>query len=134
MSRGLRNILLMQVLLVVLAAVIVLFWRGHWSAVMAAGYGGAIALGNTLLSARRVRRANAKAAKSAVLGTVTLYAGMVERFIFTLVAFGLGMGKLGLYPPALLLAFAFAQLGYLAAGFRGAGPGGGKNYPRGNRN
>lgn len=119
MGRGLRNILLLQVLLVLLAALAMLLWRGQWSVATAAGYGGAIALTNTLLSARRVRRASARAAGNAAWGTLTLYVGMVERFAFTLVAFGLGMGVLRLYPPALLLGFAAAQLGYLAAGFKG---------------
>jgi len=92
---------------------------GRQPAVPAALFGGGIALVNTLLLGLRVQRAGKAAEASAARGTLTLYFGAVERFVFTLAGFGLGMGVLHLPPLPLLLAFAAAQAGYLIAA-RGA--------------
>lgn len=87
---------------------------------LAAGYGGGIALVNSMLLAWRAGRAAEQAtAESAQWGTLGLLLGVVERFVFTLVAFGVGIGVLRLDPVALMLGFAFAQLGYLGAGWVG---------------
>lgn len=116
MMRGeLRKLLLVQVVLVLLAALGAQAYCGAFTAAEAALYGGAIALINTLLQARRAMRAATLAGQDARLGAIGLYAGVVERFVFTLAAFAVGMGVLRLNPPALLIGFAVAQLGFVLA-------------------
>ncbi len=84
-------------------------------AARAAVYGGGIAVVNSVLMRRRVQRAGAAAEQTPARSSLTLYLGAVERFVFTLVAFALGMGWLGLAPAPLLVTFALAQLGYVVA-------------------
>ncbi|MDW5375906.1 ATP synthase subunit I [Halomonas sp. HP20-15] len=114
MRRDIRRLFLWQVGLVGIAMIAVYLWRGQPESVLAATFGGAIALINTLLSWWRAKRASAMAPSDMKRSTVTLYAGVVERFVFTLVAFGFGMGTLQLDPPAMLVAFVIAQLSYIA--------------------
>lgn len=121
MHRGLRRLLLMQIVLAASAALGMYAFRGTPAAAEAALFGGAIALINTLLLARRTRRAAATAASNARWSTFVLFAGVLERFVFTLVAFGVGMGVLRLDPPALIVGFAVVQLGFVLAGLGGAG-------------
>lgn len=115
-----RKILTIQVFLVLFVAAL-----GAWfvdsDTGQAALYGGGIALVNTLLLGFRVQRASANAQHSANQGTFTLYIGAVERFVFTLLAFVLGMGWLKLQAVPLLAAFAIAQLGYWIAAPREQG-------------
>lgn len=102
----LRRLLFVQLLLVLPVALGYLVIKGGDSA-LAAGYGGIIALVNTLVMAWRVGRiGNAHA-------FVELYLGAGLRFALTLLLIGLGMGLLKLDPLALILGFAAAQLGYL---------------------
>lgn len=113
---GVRNLLTLQILVIAVVAIVVIFTRPHalWPG-LAAAYGGAMALVNTLLLVRRTRRASAMdgAPQGQALG---LMAGMAERMVFTLVAFGMGMGWLKLDPLSLLAAFGCAQLAYAAGG------------------
>lgn len=116
MRRGVRNVLFAQGILTLIAAFLMIAIRSDVQSGLAAGYGGAMALTNTLLLARRTRRVGKHPDSPRQLQTLGLMAGVVERFLFTLVAFGLGMGIFQLDPLALLAGFACAQLGYLAAG------------------
>ncbi len=102
----LRRLLLIQLLLVLLVALGYFVIKNGDSA-LAAGYGGGIALANTIVMAWRVGRANHKHALA------ELYIGAGLRFALTLFLMGLGMGLLKLDPLALILGFAAAQLGYL---------------------
>ena len=113
---GVRNLLTLQVLVIAVVAIAVIFVRpdAHWPC-LAALYGGAMALINTLLLARRTRRATAMGGTPQGQ-TLGLMAGMAERMVFTLVAFGFGMGWLKLDPLSLLAAFGCAQLAYAAGG------------------
>lgn len=113
---GVRNLLMLQILLVAIVAIVVVFVRPQpLMPGIAAFYGGAMAIINTLLLARRTRRASAMGG-SPEGQTMGLMAGMVERMVFTLVAFGIGMGWLRLDPISLLAAFGCAQLAYAAGG------------------
>ncbi|HWU69305.1 MAG TPA: ATP synthase subunit I [Stenotrophobium sp.] len=115
MRRRVYKLLVAQVLLAVAAAVAMYGWRGQPEAAGAAVYGGAIALVNTLLLAWRTARAGAAAEADARWSSIGLLAGLLERFVFTLAAFGVGMGVLRLFPPALLVGFAAAQMAYVFA-------------------
>ena len=106
-----RKILTIQSLLTLLVAGAG-YLQGGMPQAGAALYGGAIALGNSALLAWRVWRASLAATDSTERGTLHLYLGAVERFVFTLLAFGLGMGTLKLAPLPMLIAFAVAQSGY----------------------
>lgn len=100
-------------MLTIAVALAFFVWQGRLQAV-AALYGGAIVLLNSLLLARRVRGAGELDGRGAALA---LYAGAVQRFVVTLAAFGIGMGLLRLPPLPQILAFAVAQLGFaIAAG------------------
>ena len=79
----------------------------------AALYGGAIVLFNVWMTNRRMRSA-AEIAKIAPGKEVRVfYLAAVQRFVFTLAFFILGMGWLQLPPVPMLVAFAAAHLGYL---------------------
>ena len=111
-----RNLLILQIVVVVIAAAVLFFVRANASYPgLAALYGGAMALANTLLLAFRTRRASVE--KSSPRGQAAgLMVGMIERLVVTLVGFALGMGWLGLDPISLLIGFAVAQLAYTAGG------------------
>jgi ATP synthase protein I len=108
-----RNIVIAQLILVPLVAALSL-WVDVQAA-LAALYGGGIALGNTLLSARRVARAARVLDRDPGADVRSLYFGAVERFVFVLLTMALGMGWLRLSPPMLLLGFALAHLAYPVA-------------------
>jgi len=120
MRGGLRKLLLVQIILAVSAALGMYAFRGI-PAAAAALFGGAIALIDTLLLARRTLRVAATANQDARWSTFSLFAGVLERFIFTLFAFAVGMGVLRLDPPALIVGFAVAQLGFVLARPGGSG-------------
>jgi len=86
-------------------------WWGQESA-LAAAYGGGIVLLNSLLLARRVRRAGELEGSSVV---ASMYTGAVQRFIIAAAAFGLGMGVLRLQPVPMIVAFAAAQFALVFA-------------------
>lgn len=108
---GMRKILTIQSLVTLLVAG-GSFLQGGMPLAQAALFGGGIALGNSALLAWRVWRASLAATTSTERGTLHLYLGAVERFVFTLAAFGFGMGWLKLAPLPMLIAFAVAQAGY----------------------
>jgi ATP synthase protein I len=109
-----RKLLSIQVLMTVAVAVPSV-WLGGRGMALAAVFGGAIAVMNTLMLGWRVRRAAQATSQDRSRGTLALYMGAVERFVFTLAAFAFGMGFLHLRPEPLLGAFAAAQLGYWVA-------------------
>src|SRR5699024_6703327 len=80
-----------QVLLATVAALIVFGWQREMELALAALYGGGIAIVNTLLLARRTSRAAVLAEGNLKWSALTLYAGMLERLIFTGVAFAVGL-------------------------------------------
>lgn len=112
MRRDVLKLLMAQAGLAVVTALGMYFYR---HAAVATLYGGAIALINTLLLSWRTARAAAMVDKDARWSSFTLLAGVLERFLFTLVAFGLGIGVLRMDPPALIVGFAVAQMGYVVA-------------------
>lgn len=114
MSSALRNVVIAQVFLIAAVAIAAFIWRGQEWAVSAL-FGGAIVLVNSFLLALRVKRADRLEGGSVAL---TMYAGAAQRFVVTLVGFGIGMGLLKLAPLPMLIAFAAAQLGYMIAAKR----------------
>ncbi len=110
-----RRLIVTQVC-IVLASAVAVFWLGSWPYVVSAGLGGGIALANVFLMARRLRAA-ADAAGKGGSGAIQLHAGAVERFIFTLGFFALGLGYWALPAAPMLAVFALAQGAYFIANF-----------------
>ncbi|PID45650.1 MAG: hypothetical protein CSB47_07615 [Proteobacteria bacterium] len=110
-----QRLLIVQIGLVLCAAIASSYYAGS-DAVLAALYGGVVAMANTVLLSRRLESAGSMAADNPNAGTLTLYVGVVQRFVLTLVMFGIGIGLLKLNPIAMLGAFAAAQLGFVICG------------------
>ncbi|MEN8218735.1 MAG: ATP synthase subunit I [Pseudomonadota bacterium] len=79
-------------------------------AAQAALYGGCIVMFNVWLTNRRMQTAAETAPGNEI---IIFYLAAVQRFIFTLGFFILGMGWLELPPVPMVIAFAGAHLGYL---------------------
>ena len=88
--------------------------------ILPAAYGAAVAIANTILLSRRLDSAGEMAKENPEGGVLTLYLGVVQRFVFVLVMFGVGMGVLKLLPPPMLGTFAVAQLAFMLFGSKQA--------------
>jgi ATP synthase protein I len=109
---GLRKTLMVQLLLVTAAGIGAYLVYGS-AAAAGTLYGGAVAVIVAVLLAWRVQRAGEIGGSDVQRGTVQLYLGAVERFVFVLLAIGLGIAVLKLAPLPMIAGFAVAQLGYL---------------------
>lgn len=78
----------------------------------AACYGGCIAMFNVWLTQRRLLTAAQIAQVSPGKEIAVLYIAAVQRFVFTIVFFILGMWWLQFPPLPILVTFAAAQIGY----------------------
>ncbi|MGF1642854.1 MAG: ATP synthase subunit I [Thiotrichales bacterium] len=84
--------------------------------VIAALFGGAVALINTIWLNRRIVAAGELAKDDPKQGVYAIYFGAVQRFVFALVMLGIGLGALHLDAIPLLASFAVAQFAYLISG------------------
>ena len=111
-----QRLLIIQAALVLFAAIgSFYYFGGH--AVPATLFGGAIAMANAVLLSRRLEAASDLAQDNPNAGALTLYLGVIQRFVFTLIMFAVGIKVLGLLPPvALIIGFAVAQLGFMICG------------------
>lgn len=123
-----RSLLIIQASLVLIGVAISFYYLAN-DGLLSAAYGGAIALANTVLLSRRLDSAGEMAADNPESGVLTLYLGVVQRFIFVLVMFAVGMGLLKLSPPPMLGTFALAQLAYMLFGSKHAKPMQAKKMP-----
>lgn len=101
-----------QVLVTALVAAAFLAWRGLRFEMLAAVYGGGIAILATAWYWRGLvsgAHAEVGAMRRALLG------GAIQRFVFVAAAFAAGMGLFALPPVPLLAAYGGSQLGYLLA-------------------
>jgi F0F1-type ATP synthase assembly protein I len=108
-DNGLYRCYLVQILLILVAAVTILLWQGA-SVMLAVLYGGGITLLNTWLLARRVARAVTSehlVAHSQV--------GVIERLCVAVVMIILGFVVLGLSPVGLIVGLAVPYCGFLFA-------------------
>lgn len=109
-----RNVLVVQAILILISVAALHLHYGE-SALLPAFYGGAVALTNTMMLSRRVAQAGEVAKDSPQQGVYVIALGAVQRFVFVLVALGLGLQFMRLDPIPLLVTFALAQLTYLLA-------------------
>lgn len=110
-----RSLLIIQASLVLLGVAVSYFYLAN-DGILPALFGGAIAIANTILLSRRLQSAGGMAQDNPNGGVLSLYLGVVQRFVFVLVMFGIGMGVLKLFPPPMLGTFAVAQLAYMVFG------------------
>lgn len=80
------------------------------SALLAALYGGFVALSYSIMLGGNVQRAREHAAKDANRDVAILMFGAVQRFLFVPVAIGLGIGLVGLTPIPMIVTFAASFL------------------------
>ena len=111
-----NNRLLVIQAVLVLVAVAVSFYIREIPGLVAAIYGGAVALLNTFMLSRRVAQAGQIAETDPKRGTYSLYFSAVQRFVFVLIALGIGLGAIKLQAEPLLATFGVAQLAYLLGG------------------
>lgn len=117
LESGVRKLLLIQASLVVIGVAVAYYYKGQIG-IMPALFGGAIAIANTLLLSRRIDNAGKTAEESPEATVLNLYLGVIQRFVFVMVMFGVGMGAMKLDPIPLLGTFAVAQLAYMIFGTR----------------
>ncbi len=112
---GAAKILAVQSLLTAGLAWAFYYYQGLLAA-QAALYGGCIVIFNVWIMNRRMQAA-AKIAQIAPGQEVKVfYIAAVQKFVFTLGFFILGMGLVGLPPIPMLVAFAIVQIGYFFNG------------------
>ncbi len=114
-----RSLLIIQAILV-LVGVAVSFYFLRNEGLLPAAFGGAVAVANTILLSRRLESAGEMAKENPDGGVLSLYLGVIQRFVFVLVMFGVGMGVLKLQPPPMLGTFALAQLAFMLFGSKKA--------------
>ncbi len=110
-----RSLIIIQAVLVMLGMIGFYFYLGE-TALIAALYGGVVAIIHTILLSRRLVSAGDMADDNPDGGVLNLYLGVIQRFVFTLVMFGIGMGVLKLNPPSMIGTFALAQIAYMLYG------------------
>ena len=110
-----RSLLIIQASLVIIGIAVSYYYLAD-DGILPAAYGGAIAIANTILLSRRLDSAGEMAKENPEGGVLTLYLGVIQRFVFVLVMFGIGMGVLKLLPPPMLGTFAVAQLAFMLFG------------------
>lgn len=114
-----RSLLIIQAILVLAGIAVSFYYLGN-EGLLPAAFGGAVAIANTILLSRRLESAGEMAKDNPDGGVLSLYLGVVQRFVFVLVMFGVGMGVLKLQPPPMLGTFAIAQLAFMLFGSRKA--------------
>ena len=107
-----RVVMLYQAAITVVVALVFLALQGGLQA-LSALYGGLITLIMTLLLRRRVTRLAEIAPQGNATGVAAV--GVMLRFLWVLVLFGLGFAVFKLDPLASIVGFGLAQLGYLVA-------------------
>lgn len=112
-----RTLLIIQLVIVLLGVVVSVQYFGQ-DAMLPALYGGAVALANTMLLSERIKKFDELAKTSPQAGVMTLMLGVLQRFIFVLVALGVGLGALKLMPLPLLGTFMAAQLAFVITSAR----------------
>jgi ATP synthase protein I len=106
-----RSFLWTQVIFIMLGALFAYVYLG-WFDVMSLLYGGGVALGSSVILLYRSGRIIDAVAKGSVHATTLLYVGLVQRYLFVLLALGGGLLYLKLNAKPMLGMFAITQLVY----------------------
>lgn len=111
-----RRLVLIQVLLLLVAAVISFLLKGYelnFSGALI--YGGTVSIVSTLINAWRIRIATELAADNAAFSMVELYKSFLLRMVVVMALLVVGFTVLKLQPDALIIGFVVAHIGYLFA-------------------
>lgn len=114
-----RKLLINQASLVFLGIAISAWYFGS-SAILPALFGGAVAMANSYMLSRRLESASGMAETSPDMGVLTLYMGVVQRFLFVAAMFVVAIGFLGFKPIVVIGVFALAQIAYMVSGVQEA--------------
>jgi len=117
LGKYLQRLLIIQATLVLVAILATIYFLGVDHAA-AALFGGCLAMANSVLLYRKLDSASSMAKDNPNAGMMTLYAGIIQRFIFVLGMFAVGMGLLKLNPIAVVGTFGLAQIAYMIFGAR----------------
>jgi ATP synthase protein I len=117
MQRGIRNILIAQVVLVLTGFTVGIVQYGKPVAV-ALMFGGLMTVINTLLLARCMTRAEKIASKDPGKNLKLIYLCAAQRLLMTVVLFGVGIGLLKMKPLPLLLGFMLGQVAHFLNGVK----------------
>ncbi|MEE9448188.1 MAG: ATP synthase subunit I [Arenicellales bacterium] len=85
---------------------------------LAAAFGASLAMMNTFLSKRSIRRASELAYTKPDASMLPVYSGFVQRLVLFACGFFIGVSILALLPLPLLLGFILSQFGYLACSMK----------------
>jgi F0F1-type ATP synthase assembly protein I len=107
-----RTVMVYEVAIAAGAALLFLVLQGRLQA-LSALYGGLITLIMTLLLRHRVTKLTEAATQGAAIGAAAV--GVMLRFLWVLLLFGLGFAVFKLDPLASIVGFGLAQLGYVIA-------------------
>jgi len=113
-DQGVHRVLVLQILVTVIVAAGFGMQRGL-PAIVAGAYGGAITLVSTWWMARSVRRASTLAARNLAQGSLALFGGLAQKYLFAMVALAVGFA-LKLDALALLAGFGLTHLAFLFSG------------------
>jgi len=84
----------------------------------ASGYGSLLGMGNTLLSARSVRRSGRAVIESPRLAMMPVYIGLLNKLILVGGGIALGLVVLGLKPPFVVAGYVVVQIAFFWANAR----------------
>ena len=110
-SHTLRKILLVQTSLVIVAAVILTFVKGH-EFFIATLYGGAVVIVSTIYFGWRLKIATEAVDNTPSVNSAELFKGIILRFLMVIALLALGLGWLKLEPAGILSGFIVAQLAF----------------------
>lgn len=116
------RLLLTQAIVILIGVAGAVYLLGQ-DALLAAFYGGAVALGNSLMMVGRMKKVDEIAKTDPQRSVYSLYFGIIQRFVFVLAALGLGLGYMKLDPQAVLGVFIFAQLAHFLVNMQNAARG-----------
>ena len=117
MQRGIRNILIAQVVLVLIGFTIGFVQYGKPVAI-ALLFGGLMTIINTLLLVRCMSRAEKLAGKDPGKNLKLIYLCAGQRLVMTAVLFGVGIGLLKMKPLPLLIGFMLGQAAHFLNGVK----------------
>jgi ATP synthase protein I len=115
LETGATKVVVIQSLLIAGIGGAFYFYQGQLAA-QSAFYGGCMVVFNVWLTHHRLQTAAEIAIVAPGKEVNMLYFAAIQRFVFTITFFAIGMGLLKLLPIPLLITFAVAHLGYLFSG------------------
>ena len=106
-----QSVLWVQTLLILAGAGFSYYYLSSLDALSAA-YGGGVALFSSLILIRRTNKAMKSVSEGSGQVMALLYIGVVQRYVFVLLALGIGLALLKFNAKPMLAVFGIAQLAY----------------------